>query len=335
MLTYSYTAYKKETDEILKAEVQAENERAAAKLLVSQGMFPISIDIKGQNELMSKLGLSARVSGKDRVIFTRQLSTLINAGLPLTQSLRTVTDQIQNKALHEVVEQIVANVEGGTSLSQSFAMHPKIFSEIYISLVAAGEASGSLDKALERIANQQEKDAQILSKIRGALIYPVIVLVVILLVLIFMLTSVLPQVSGLYANLGQKLPITTQILLITSQLVVKFWFLAIIAVIGLALAIRNYIASEQGRRLWDGFKFSMPVFGHIFRKVYMARFSRTLGTMLESGIPMLEALRTVRGSIGNVLVAETLDKAMSGVKGGRRFHQRLKTSLHLCRWCLK
>jgi type IV pilus assembly protein PilC len=324
MLTYSYTAYKKETDEILKAEVQAENERAAAKLLMTQGMFPISIDLKGQNEVMNKLGLTSHVSGKDRVIFTRQLSTLINAGLPLTQSLRTVAEQIQNKTLHEVVEQVVANVEGGTSLSAAFGQHPKIFSEIYVSLVAAGEASGSLDKALERIANQQEKDAQILSKIRGALIYPVIVLVVILLVLIFMLTSVLPQVSGLYASLNQKLPLITQILLDVSQLVVRFWFLAIIAVAGVVLAVRNYVATEQGRRLWDGFKLNMPVFGHIFRKVYMARFSRTLGTMLESGIPMLEALRTVKGSIGNVLVADVIEHSMSGVKGGKALSSTLE-----------
>src|SRR5476651_2271125 len=176
MVTFIYTAHKTETGENVKAEVSAENEAAAAKLLVSQGLFPISIEPKDKAGLLAKSGFGTRVSSKERVIFTRQLSTLINAGLPLTQSLRTVTEQITNKTLHDIVVGIVTSVESGTSLSQSFAKYPRVFSDIYVSLVAAGESSGSLDKSLERIAKQQEKDAAIVSKIRGALIYPVIVL---------------------------------------------------------------------------------------------------------------------------------------------------------------
>src|SRR5437763_1590798 len=139
MLTFTYTAHKTDSGEIVKAEVQAENERAAAKLLMSQGLFPISIDDKVDGGLLARSGLGTHVGAKDRVIFTRQLSTLINAGLPLTQSLRTVTDQITNKALHGVVSGVVAAVEGGSSLSQAFGAHPKVFSDVYVSLVAAGE----------------------------------------------------------------------------------------------------------------------------------------------------------------------------------------------------
>ncbi len=324
MLTFIYTAHKSDTGEPVKAEVQAENEQAAAKLLMSQGLFPVSIDVKTEGGLLAKSGFGSRVGIKDRVIFTRQLSTLINAGLPLTQSLRTVTDQILNKTLHDIVTQIVVSVEGGTTLSQAFGQYPKVFSDIYVSLVAAGEASGSLDKALERIAMQQEKDAAILSKIRGALIYPVIVLLVIVAVLVFMLTTVLPQVGGLYKDLHKDLPFLTQVLLGMSNFIIHFWYIAILALGGGVYALRNYIKTSAGRSMADGFKLKLPLFGKIYYKVYMARFSRTLGTMLESGIPMLEALRIVKESISNVHVEETIDKAMSGVKGGKALSSMLE-----------
>jgi type IV pilus assembly protein PilC len=324
MLTYTYTAHKNDSGELISAEVQAENESAAAKVLMAQGMFPIAIEEKGANDLLAKAGLGGRVSAKERVIFTRQLSTLINAGLPLTQSLRTVTEQVQSKALRDILNQVVAAVEGGTALSEALGKFPKVFSDIYVSLVAAGEATGSLDKTLERIANQQEKDAAILSKIRGALIYPVIVLVVILLVLVFMLTTVLPQVGGLYKDMHQPLPVLTQDLIYVSKFITDFWYVCIIAMVGLAFAVRNYIQTEQGRSVWDNMKLNMPIFGRMYQKVYMARFSRTLGTMLQSGIPMLEGLRIVKNAIGNVHVEATLEKAMQGVKGGKALSSTLE-----------
>jgi type IV pilus assembly protein PilC len=324
MQTFTYSAHKSESGENIKAEVQAENEREAAKLLMSQGLFPISIELKDGNGLFEKAGIGNRVGAKDRVIFTRQLSTLINAGLPLTQSLRTVSDQITNKSLHEIVIGVVSSVESGTSLSQSFAKYPNVFSGIYVSLVAAGEASGSLDKALERIASQQEKDAAILSKIRGALIYPVIVLGVIIAVLVFMITTVLPQVASLYSGLHQQLPIVTRILMVISTVITHYWILVILALGGLALAFKSYIKTSTGRSLLDSFKLNMPVFGKIFRKVYMARFSRTLGTMLESGIPMLEALGIVKDAIANVHVEAIIEKSMSGVKGGKALSSTLE-----------
>jgi type IV pilus assembly protein PilC len=324
MLTFVYTAHKNDTGEIIKAEVQAENERAASKLLMAQNLFPISIDEKGKNDLLAKAGFGERVSAKDRIIFTRQLSTLINAGLPLTQSLRTVTEQVQNKALAAILHEVVAAVEGGSALSAAFGKYPKVFSDIYVSLVAAGEASGSLDKALERIANQQEKDAAILSKIRGALIYPIIVIAVIVLVLIFMLTTVLPQVGSLYHDLHKQLPLLTRVLLGISGFIQHFWYIVAVAVGGLTLFIRNWSHTDSGRSVLDRFKLNAPIFGKIFRKVYMARFSRTLGTMLQSGIPMLEAIRIVSSAIDNVHVEAVLEKAMQGVKGGKALSSTLE-----------
>lgn len=325
MLTYEYTAVKNEGGDIIKAEVQAENEKAAAKLLMAQDMFPVTIVEKGKGSLLAKAGFGeSRVSSKERIILTRQLSTLINAGLPLTQSLRMVTDQIQSKALKDLVGQVVTSVEGGTSLSESLAKFPRVFNEIYVSLVAAGEASGSLDKALERIADQQEKDDAILRKVRGALIYPVIVLVVILLMLIFMLTTVLPQVGSLYKDLSQQLPLITRILLAMSNFVVHWWILVLLAAGAGVVALRSYFKTESGKAVADRAKMDLPIFGRIFRKVYMARFARTLGTMLESGIPMLEALRIVRNAVANVHVEATIEKAMEGVKGGKALSATLE-----------
>ena len=324
MLTYEYTAVKNEGGDIVKAEVQAESEKAAAKLLMAQNMFPVTIDEKGKTGLLEKAGLVSRVSPKERIILTRQLSTLINAGLPLTQSLRMVADQIQSKTLKDMVAQVVSSVEGGTSLSESLAKFPSVFNDVFVSLVAAGEASGSLDKALERIANQQEKDDAILRKVRGALIYPVIVLVVIVLMLVFMLTTVLPQVGSLYKDLGQQLPLITRILLDISAVVVHLWFLVAIAVGAGVMALRSYIKTEAGRAIADRAKMNLPIFGRIFRKMYMARFSRTLGTMLESGIPMLEALRIVKHAVANVHVEATIERSMQGVKGGKALSSTLE-----------
>lgn len=323
MITFLYTAHRNDDGQIVKAEVQAESEQAAAKLLMAQGLFPIVLKSKDDAGLLKKAGLGNRVGNKDRIIFTRQLSTLINAGLPLTQSLRTVNDQINNKRLKEVIGEVVTSVEAGTSLSESFAKHPSIFNDIYVSLVQAGEASGSLDKTLERIANQQEKDAAIVGKIRSALIYPVIVLFVIIAVLIFMLTTVLPQVAGLYSDLHKPLPLLTSILAAVSTFIFHFWWLMIIAVVAAVLALRAWSKTDSGRSVIDQFKLSVPLFGKMYHKVYMARFSRTLGTLLTSGIPMLEALRIVRNAIANVHVEVTIDKAMGQVKGGKA----LSTSL--------
>lgn len=324
MRSFVYTAHRADGDEVIRAEVQAESESAAAKVLMGQGLFPISIEPKESAGFLQKAGFGGRVPTKDRIIFTRQLSTLINAGLPLAQSLRTVSEQVQNKNLRQILQEVVTSVEGGTTLNQAFARYPNVFSDVYVSLVAAGEASGSLDKSLERIANQQEKDAAILGKVRSALVYPVIVLAVIVGVLVFMLTTVLPQVGGLYKDLNADLPITTKILLAISDFMVKFWYLCIVALVGAVMGLRSYARTPVGRSNFDRIKLEMPLFSRIFRKVYMARFARTLSTMLASGIPMLEAMRIVKESIGNVHVESDLEKSISSVKGGKALSATLE-----------
>ena len=323
MLTFEYTAKDSKTGKTVKARVQAQSQGAAAKLLAGQGLSPVEIHPVGD-----KGGLFARknnrIRSKDRVLFARQLATLINAGLPLTQSLRTVGEQSQSKALATIVAEIIADVEGGTAFATALGKHPKVFNKVFTSLVAAGEASGTLDDALERIASQQEKDAEVIAKVRGALVYPAIVLFVILGVVIFMLTTVLPQVELLYNDLDQTLPFITATMLAISRLLIKFWWLIILIDIGLVYFGYRYIQTEGGRSVVDKLKMSFPLFGKLFKKMYMARFSRTGSTLMSTGVPMLDMLRITSQAVNNVHVEAATMKAAEKVKGGKALSDSLE-----------
>ena len=315
MLTYHYKARDGKDGTLVTGEVQADNEQAAVKLIMERKLFPVLVTDEAPSGAL--FGKNASVKAKERIIFTRQLSTLIGAGLPLVQSLRTVRGQVASKPLQTIIDAVIANVEGGSTLSNAFSAHPKVFNQVYVSLIAAGESSGTLDTTLERLANQQEKDAAIASKIRGAMIYPAIVMAVVVGVLVFMLTTVLPQVGSLYKDLDKTLPFLTQLLLGISNFVVNFWWIVIIMIGGASYAIRNYVKSSAGRRELDALKMRFPVFGRLFMKVYMARYARTLGTLVQSGLPLLQALEITKDAVNNVLVAETIDDSIKQVRGGK------------------
>jgi len=323
VLTYEYTARDTKSDQVVKAEVQAQSEQAAAKLLAGQGLAPTDIHLKGEKRGLLK-GFRDRIKTRDKVLFARQLSTLINAGLPLTQSLRTVQEQIDNRSFSLIISEVIADVEGGNAFAKSLAKHPKIFNTVFTSLIEAGEASGTLDQALERIAAQQEKDAEVLSKVRGALVYPVIVVIVILGVVIFMLTTVLPQVELLYKDLDQSLPFITAALLAVSRFITSLWWLVIIVTAGGIYFLRRYIDTETGRSVFDKFKTSVPLFGKLFEKLYMARWTRTGSTLMGTGVPMLEMMRITADAVNNVHVRDATLKAAEKVKGGKALSESIK-----------
>jgi len=328
MLTFAYKARDTSSNKIVKSTVQAENERAAAKLLMGRNLMPL--DISPETDKRGIIGaLQNRVSTKDRVIFTRQLSTLINAGLPLAQSLHTVQGQTTNKKLKEIAQDIISSVEGGSNLADAFSKHPKVFGDLFIALVAAGEASGTLDKALERIANQQEKDAEIASKVVGAMVYPGIVLFVIVGVVVFMLTTVVPQIENLYENMNRELPILTAVMVFAADFLIKFWPLVIVA-LGLgAFFFHRWTTTSGGRRAIDTFKLNVPMFKDLFRKLYMARLNRTGETLLVSGVPMLEMLRITSRAVGNVHIAEAIIRASEKVKSGKSLSSSLKNEQYV------
>ena len=316
MRKFNYEARDKATGKIIKSMVQADSETEAAKVLIAQGYMPLSLKEEDENgNLLARL--SNRITRKDRIIFSRQLATLIGAGLPLTQSLRTVLDQTSNKRMQEVVQEIIADVEGGKSLSSAFSKHPEVFNKLYVALVTAGETSGTLDDALRRISTQQEKDAAMISKIRGAMVYPAIVLVVMLAVMLFMMFTIIPQVEKLYVDTKQELPFLTAILIGVSNFMISYWWLVfIVAAIGIYF-LRQYSKTESGIRTFDSLKLNMPVFNGLMRRLYMARFTRTGQTLLATGVPMLDALKISSDAVSNTLVSEEIDRAANKVQSGK------------------
>ena len=311
MKKFNYEARDKATGEIVKSLVQADSETSAAKVLIEQGYMPLTIKEEGgDNNVFARF--ANRITNKDKIVFSRQLATLIGAGLPLTQSLRTVLDQTSNKRMQEVIQEIVADVEGGKTLSSAFSKHPEVFNKIYIALVTAGEASGTLDEALKRIAAQQEKDAAMLSKIRGAMIYPAIVLVVMVAVMLFMIFTIVPQVEKLYSDMKETLPLLTAVLISVSNFMIKFWWLALIILAVIAYFARQYFKTDAGIRTLDTIK------------LYMARFTRTGQTLLATGVPMLDMLKISSEAVNNVIVSEEITRAAGKVQSGKALSAALE-----------
>ena len=321
MKRFKYKAKEKSTGKIVKGSIQAEDEHTAGRLLTEQDYIPMSVVEEGKG-LFDRQG---RVTTKDRIMFTRQLATLIGAGLPLATSLRTVNEQTQSKPMKQVGEEILTSVESGKSLYDSFATHPEIFNGVYLALIQAGEASGTLDMALRRLADQEEKDAAMLSKIKGALVYPGIILVVIIAVLAFMMIMVVPQVKGLYEDMGKELPGLTQILVYVSDFFGTFWWLVLLIVAGIGGGVYYFIKKTPlGRKVMDGFKINVPVFGGLFRKLYVSRFARTAEMLLATGVPMLDSINIAIKSTSNTVVEDEYSKSLDIIRGGKALSEALK-----------
>jgi len=322
MKKFTYEARNKSTKKVTKSTISADSETSAAKLLIEQGFAPLNIREQGdENGILAKI--TGRITTKDKVVFTRQLSTLIGAGLPLADSLGTVLQQTENKKLQSIIQDITASVEGGKSLSESFSKYPEVFNEIYLALIGAGEMSGTLDESLKRIANQQEKDAAIMSKIKGALTYPIIVLVVILAVVGFMLLTVVPQVEKLYIDLKQKLPFVTQIMVDAANGMTKYWWIVLLVLGSVIFLLVKYVKTSSGKRVIDNVKIKVPIFGAMFRKLYMARFMRTGQTLLSAGVSMLDMLQLTAVAVNNSVVAASINRAIDKVKGGKELSASL------------
>ena len=328
MRSYHYEAKDGTTNKVVKSTVQADSESEATKLLVAQGLTPVSIK-EDDSDVGFLSRLTGRITTKDKVIFTRQLSTLIAAGLPLSQSLHTLVDQTGNQRLRTIIQEIIASIEAGKTLHDSFAKHSDVFDKLFLALVAAGEASGTLDEALQRVASQQEKDAAISSKIRGAMTYPIIVLFVILAVMTFMLFTVVPQVEKLYDDLHKELPFITQVIVNISQFVTQYWgvVLAILVVGGYLLV--QYLRTDAGQRFLDVLKLNVPVFKSLFQRLYMARFNRMGQTLLKTGVSMLDMLAITSEAVNNSVISVEITNASEKVKGGKTLSSALSVEEHV------
>ena len=322
MKRFSYQAKDIRTKKIVKGTVQADNEKAAGRILVDQGYVPQKIKDADKQSFIQKF--LNRVTTKDRVTFTRQFATLIGAGLPLSASLRTVAEQTENKSMKLIVEEVLASVEGGKTLAESLARYPEVFNHLYISLVEAGETGGTLDESLRRLADQQEKDASMISKIRGAMVYPAIIFVVIIAVLAFMMILVVPQVDSLYSDMGEELPGLTKFLVAMSGFFAQFWWIILIMVAVLIWVFVQFRRTEIGIRWFATAKLNMPLFKGMFQRLYMSRFTRTMQMLLAAGVSMLDAMTIAADATANVVVQKQIMEAAEQVKGGKPLSESLE-----------
>jgi len=269
-----------------------------------------------KQSLAPEINLFGGVSSTDMAVLTRQLYAMLNAGVPIVTCLDILRQQIEKKKLKEVIQHVYELVNKGYTLSEAFKQEATVFSELMIHMVAAGEASGQLDAIMERLAVHYEKETKIKNKIRGAMVYPIILGLVAIAVVIFMLTFILPQFITMFESSDVPLPMITKILIMVSKFVRAYWYLVIGGIGILVFSFRKYYYSERGRERIDTLRLKIPVIKSVTRKIYTARFSRTLSTLLASGIPLIEALENVEKVVGNVKVCESLKETREEVRRG-------------------
>lgn len=322
MKRYTYKAKDKKTGKVFSGTVQAENENAAGRILIDQGYVPQKIREEDNSGFFARL--HNRVSGKQRIIFTRQFATLIGAGLPLSSALRMTAEQTEDKPTRAMIEDVLAQVEGGKTLHEAFGKHPDVFNQLYLSLIAAGEASGTLDVSLRRLADQQEKDASMIAKIRGAMTYPAIVLLVIIAVVAFMMVAVVPEVENLYRDMGKDLPALTKVLVGMSNFLINFWWLILTVIVIIVWFFVQFRRTDLGKRWLSVLKLNAPLFKGLFLRLYNARFARTAEMLLSAGVPMLEAIRISSEAMNNLVMQDQLTQASVMVRSGKPLSVALK-----------
>lgn len=324
MPIYFYKARTQE-GEFKKGMIEAVNEDVAATILKDHGLIPTAIVRKEESFSLDRfLEQLNKIKTKEKVIFTRQLATMITAGLPLVQALNTLGEQIPNKKFKEIILQVASDVEGGTSLSEALSRFPDVFPKVYTSLIKSGEVSGNLDKVLSNLATQMEKDYSLTGKVKSAFYYPAFILLAMVVVVFLMMIYVIPQIKGLFAEAGASLPFITQALIAISNFFVNFWYLVLALILGAIVGVRIYINTENGREIWDRLKIKLPLFKELIKQIYMVRFSRTVGLLIQSGLSILEALDITSEVVGNVIYKKIILEVKSKVEVGESISENLK-----------
>jgi len=280
--------------------------------------------LQAEIKLPKWLDIGGRPGLRDVTIFSRQFATVINAGLPVVQSLAILQRQAEKQGFKDALKKIREDVETGIPLSDALAKFPGIFNRLYVYLVRAGELSGNLDGILERIANYQEKQIALRGKIKSAMTYPVVVLVIALAVTYFLLTGIVPQFAGILTQLGGELPFITRILIAISDFLRYQWWLIALLVVGSVVGLGLYYRTNNGRHVIDRFLLRLPVLGPLVQRTAIASFANTLGLLLKSGVNIIEAIEITKGTAGNIIVEDVLDEAKIAVQRGEQVSQTLQ-----------
>ncbi len=325
--TYSYRVRDRQ-GKIVTGKLEADNEAAVSQRLREMGYFVISVEEEKIPITKKEIRiLQPRVKPKDITVFTRQFATMINAGLPLVKCLSILSEQTENPVLAEVVTDVQHEVEMGRSLSDALAKHPNIFKDLYTSMVRAGEIGGVLDDVLLRIANTLESEDEIRRKIKSAMTYPAAMFAISILLLFVMLIFVVPIFEKMFRDMGATLPFLTRIIVGISHFLASWKGLILLAAVVFGgIMLRRWLKTPAGRRRLDALKLKLPVFGPLIHKMSLSRFSRTLGTLVASGVPILQALEITSSTVGNVLVAEAVENVRASVKEGESIARPLGQS---------
>jgi len=333
MAVYEYKGLTQEGKELV-GIVDAESPKTARLKLRKSGIFPIEIQETGDptkavpltTEIRSLFSWRERVTVQEVAIMTRQMATLLGAGLPLMEALAALTEQVEKPTLRRILAEVREQVKGGGSLVTALAAHPKVFSDLYINMVRAGEASGTLDGMLSRLADFLEHQVQLKNKILATMTYPIFMLVVGTVVLFALITFVVPKVTAVFSDMHQALPMATRILISVSGFMQAYWWAVLFLIAIAGVGFNRFIQTPKGRVRWDGLLLRFPVTGKLVRMVALSRFSRTLSTLLGSGIPILDALGIVQAVVGNRVLAGAIENARQSIKEGEGIAEPLKRS---------
>lgn len=324
METFSYTAVGADGKE-KKGSIVAETREDAARSLKDQGLLPMSIGKQSalDKDINFSFGKKKGVKVRDLSVFCRQFSSIIKAGVNVINALSMMSEQTENKKLKAAIKNVQSNVEKGETLSSAMRSEGDIFPSLLVSMVAAGEASGSLETAIERMAIQFEKDAKISGMVKKAMIYPIILIVVMIGVVIAMMMFVIPNFMDMFEGLDAEMPFMTVMVINMSNFILDKWWLLILIVVGIVFAYKSYYKTDAGRHMIDRIKIKIPVFGVLAVKTACARFSRIMSTLLSAGMPMISAIEIAAGTMDNVLFRDALQKVRSGVALGMGFSQQI------------
>jgi len=304
---------------VIEGEIEAKDQFEAINKLKLQKYTIISV-----NQSKRKKIKTGKVSLKELTIFSRQLSTLVSSSVPIVQSLSILESQIENKNFARVISLLRKDIESGLSISDAMAKYPDVFSELYVSMIRAGEVGGVLDTILDRLATYLESSAALRDKVKSALMYPTIVGSIAVIVTVVLIIFIIPIFKNIFSSFGAELPLITRIVIGASDFLKKYIFHIIVFLGVFFYVIKRYIKTEKGRRQFDYILLKLPIFGIIFKKIAIAKFSRTLGTLVKSGVPILQALETVAKTSGNKVIEEIVLSSMKSVKEGGKIAEPLK-----------
>ena len=307
----------------LKGDIEAADERIAMSQLKRRNLTVKKLKPKPKDLFENVSFLQPKVTNKDIVIFTRQFSTMIDAGLPLVQGLGILAEQTENKTFRNILKQISRDVEGGSTLAEAMKKHPKVFDDLFVNLVAAGEVGGILDTILRRLATFIEKAEKLKSQIKGAMTYPIVVMAIAIIVIAVILIFVIPVFEDMFASFGQALPVPTQIVVNMSRFMKGNIHWIILALIAVVFAFKRFRDTKKGRKITDELFLKLPIFGDLLKKTAVARFTRTLGTMISSGVPILDSLEIVAKTSGNVVLEEIIFEVRGSIAEGQTIAEPL------------